>query len=490
MSKRWGLWAILGAGIVGVISALFLLGPPEPVYQGKPISFWFAQNEAHGGADPLSEEARKAFYDFGSNAVPFLVAELQPSTIRRFYYDNWPRLPVALRRRLPIPGSPYNDQFQAVMLLGELGPDARAAVPALVLIAKNDPRYVHISRTSGALRVVQVFRERSGGYYLTDPWMVPRNQEVSLLRAQAMGALAAIGGDAPEAFFALFDVMHDRDPRVASMADGSPIVDFASHLRPLAPELMAAALRFLDDPSDLVRSAAARVLIRAGGGYGRVAPALIRRLTDSSRRVRDQAQQTLARLSRKSELVVPLLADSLSSPDLQLQINAVKTLTEIGSPAKTAVASLTQMLKSPDRQARYQAGVALWKIDGQVAPLIPFRIEELKDATESVRRDAADFLGRCGPAARAAVPALVEMLHDEDARLHGTHAELVGGIGYGATSGVPALTQALGRIEYAARPAVPALTQPLGDDRSSVRAAAAGALKRIDPDAAAKAGIK
>ncbi len=99
-------------------------------------------------------------------------------------------------------------------------------------------------------------------------------------------------------------------------------------------------------------------------------------------------------------------------------------------------------------------------------------VGELKDKLPSTRRDAVVKIRQMGPAAKSAVPALAQVLSDPDAGVRVVAAMALGDLGENARSAVPALLVA---------------TQ---DREPFIRKAAQDALKNIDPQEAARAGIK
>src|SRR5262249_11782679 len=126
----------------------------------------------------------------------------------------------------------------------------------------------------------------------------------------------------------------------------------------------------------------------------------------------------------------------------------------------------------------------------------------------AVRTEAAMALGRLAPEAREAVPALGQALLDQDARVSFQAAvalshlgksavpELVKGLKADRTRGRVFAADALGDPGAAgralgadARAAVPALVAALKDPEAAVLRAVRQALKGIDPEAAARAGL-
>ncbi len=119
------------------------------------------------------------------------------------------------------------------------------------------------------------------------------------------------------------------------------------------------------------------------------------------------------------------------------------------------------------------------------------------------RSTAAGDLGEFGPAAKAAVPALIEALKGKDSRLHEAAIQSLGKIRSEPEKVIPLLipyleddnldvaaAKSLSEFGSLAKPAVPKLLPLLHAKDDDDRAAARDALLKIDPDAAAKAGIK
>jgi HEAT repeat protein len=138
-------------------------------------------------------------------------------------------------------------------------------------------------------------------------------------------------------------------------------------------------------------------------------------------------------------------------------------------------------------------------------------IRIVKDKDSPQRKDGVEVLRSVGPiiaeevGAKEVVAALVPVLKDKDALLRGRAADALGNLSASAKAAVPALiealqdeedyvrteaAQALGDIGKAAQAAVPALVAALKDKEAPVRKAAAESLKKIDPEAAKKAGVK
>jgi hypothetical protein len=125
MRKQRLLWSIIGEGIIVATLLWWCLPDRGPRYQGKSIGYWFRSS---------GNEQAKAFRAMGTNAVPYLVAQVKKkdSWWTGFYWKSYPRLPLWLQARLPWPQALRTRQSRAVGLLANMGRSARAAVPDLI----------------------------------------------------------------------------------------------------------------------------------------------------------------------------------------------------------------------------------------------------------------------------------------------------------------------------------------------------------------------
>jgi hypothetical protein len=134
--------------LFGFISAILILAfaawrywNREPRYQGVPASAYVL-----GLIDPNSmsrksplEEIRRMGSDL---AVPALirVIETQDSDLVRWYRTVHSKIPINMRKPLPVPRDPDRIIATAFFLLGELGPQSSSAVPALISLHRRHPR--------------------------------------------------------------------------------------------------------------------------------------------------------------------------------------------------------------------------------------------------------------------------------------------------------------------------------------------------------------
>ena len=169
-----------------------------------------------------------------------------------------------------------------------------------------------------------------------------------------------------------------------------------------------------------------------------------------------EAARALQALGPGAWSAVPALIEmydqtTLSPPPLRMEIAG--TLGRIGPLATAAVPSLLRGTSDPDDTVRGNSLFALGRIQAEPELVVPALIKALSDSSPYVRMAAAEALEPFGSNATRAVPALVQLLHDTDEN--------------------PTLrSQGDPVVQY------------------SIRRHAEDALKAIDPEAAAKAGVK
>ncbi len=230
--------------------------------------------------------------------------------------------------------------------------------------------------------------------------------------------------------------------------------------------------------------------------------------------VRKRAVVALRDMGQKARPAVAALTERLQDKLGSVRLHSAIALGNIGPDAKGAVPALRPFLKQKHTVRVYTAN-ALWKIEHNAREVLPVLEQGVKEENAPFRWAAAVFLGEMGPAAEAAiaalraasqaadketascavqalaeispstVPILIEVLHDPDPGMRISAAVALGKVGSPAKEAIPALSALLND---------PALGEPTimgrGVGKESVSNAAANAIRRIEPDAATKAGLK
>jgi hypothetical protein len=129
------LAAVAGAAIVAIA---FWPGEKEPEYKGRKLSEWVLINaNAKMGRDKRTQEAEQAIRHFGTNAIPFLIEEIE---------YQWPAWRIRLGEtveKMPLPGWLEGRLLKRIWPpkgldaeygFGILGASACSAMPGLISI--------------------------------------------------------------------------------------------------------------------------------------------------------------------------------------------------------------------------------------------------------------------------------------------------------------------------------------------------------------------
>ncbi len=267
---------------------------------------------------------------------------------------------------------PQSVRLLAIEAIGEMGSNAKAAVPCLVSVLRDSPLAI---------------------------------------RLKAIAALTEIGADAKAAVPELRSALTDKDAADdVRQAVVKALGSIGSNAKAAVPDLINA----LNDPSEAVRIQTINALPNLGAEAKAAIPELVPTLSDSSSEVRLATIGALARFGQDAKPTVKALAQLLADPDRQIRLSTTMTLSRLGADASDAVPALTRALGNSDRNTRSLAAKALGSIGEPAKAAVPELTKALSDSDKDVRSKAASSLGRIGLAARSALPELVKTLKDEN----------------------------------------------------------------------------
>jgi hypothetical protein len=173
VTKRQIIWILLIAVVIGGVMS-WVFQPPEPLYQGRTMSYWL--NSSAYDIDSNHELSESLWRSFGSNAVPYLRKNLQATDgpIKKAYWairrSAFRYLPMRVYRHL----AEYNPppaaiiRWRAADALGYIGPGAAPAIPDLIRLSKTDTSAI---MSPGFVRGRALYALGNIGQYLkpTDP---------------------------------------------------------------------------------------------------------------------------------------------------------------------------------------------------------------------------------------------------------------------------------------------------------------------------------
>jgi HEAT repeat protein len=416
-------------------------------------------------------------------------------------------------------------RYQAASLLVKLGPVGKIAVPELREALQDTNGFVRV-KAAEALWAI----EKTSPTVLVPVLTQALKSKDSELRAAAAPVLGKMGAKAKSAVPVLIDALRDKDDGV--------LVEVVAALAEIGPAAKEAAPALLNMIGAEDRGILESFVVVALGNLGpSVVDNLIKALPDKAVQRRRVAAEALGLLGPNAKPAITALALSLKDSDDQVRLQAAKSLGKIGPDAKEAVSALRGALKDAMIHVRLEAALAVWRID-PTEPHLSIVIGGLGDPSPPARADACRILGTIGPAAKSAAAPLEKILSDKDAQVRQQSAEALGRIGPAAVESSAVLKklftddeplvrntsalaywrvtgqaqeplkvlekglndddrlvkkisiQNLGDMGSAAQSLIPILIDFLQEDDANLREAAKAALKKIDPTAAKKAGVR
>jgi HEAT repeat protein len=198
------LYLVCGVLLVAALGGLLWWSPrepPEPVYEGMPLNHWLTMFPNPPPPTLMSD----------SNAIPFVIRDLKVDCwfgAAIYRKQVWPRLPSALQRHLRPPvGNPALRQG-AAGVLWLMGPTAKAAAPALIVMLKEDDS----CRSSAASALCSIL-EGSGDDAVVAALARASKDKDPDVRRCAITPLASIGK-----WDALTEALKDKDVHVRMSA--------------------------------------------------------------------------------------------------------------------------------------------------------------------------------------------------------------------------------------------------------------------------------
>lgn len=383
-------------------------------------------------------------------------------------------------------------RYWAAVVVAELGPVAKAAVPALRTALKDQRPEVQL-QTLIALGEIGPAAEPA----VNDIAAKLKSKQPALQYAAAF-ALANIGSPRAQPLLGPLANSPDEFLKVIAFWGLAKLSPDDAALRKAA---VLTFVRALSAKDDRVRQAAARALAEIKADPAQVTPVLIAELKDADPGVRANVADALAALGPG---VVPRVAETVSQPDLRMI--ALATLRRLGLDGKEAGPALEAAINAElakgdkgDNTFVMEAVATLGAIGAATGKQIPLADKLLASDDPQVHRAAIYLLGKIGPPAKIDEGKLREDLKSGDARtrlialwallqITPESLEVI-------QSAVAPLTEALadpldlvrreaaaalGKLGVHAKESLPALRELLEDPDPQVRIAARQAIEQIE----------
>src|SRR5438105_528559 len=253
-------------------------------------------------------------------------------------------------------------------ILGQLGPHAKSAVPALEegLKSENVER-----RATAAHALWRITRQHAALEVLAE--IAKDKKSAPTGRIWAALALGEIGPPARDAVPFLKKTLADDNEYLRLTAAGA--LWNIARKRAAIPVLVEA----LKSEDANTRSAAAHQLSSVGADAREAVPALATALADAEFLVRVSAVLALASIGSEAGAAVPALIKALGDENQAVRGASIGALLRIGPGAKAAAPSLVNLLKDPDNGIRDSAVFALVEIGSSSDAILPLLLKDLKD---------------------------------------------------------------------------------------------------------------
>lgn len=244
------------------MAVYFITAEDEPTHDGKSLSYWLDKFDYHsnfadsqGRRSPEWHETVQAIRAIGTNAVPYLVRQLQKSEFRlktllvqsaqRWYGP----IPVANRRKINFFKTDFGKKRDAIEALSILKAQATGAVPQLiVMLQSGDDRHAQLAADA----LTHIGPQGAAAV----PALI---EKLKQRKTYAFGAIEGIGSAAHEAVPILTTLMRDRDVNYRINA-----IWAIRSMGPSAADALPVLLSSLNDTNASVRSSALTAIGRIG----------------------------------------------------------------------------------------------------------------------------------------------------------------------------------------------------------------------------------
>ena len=285
-----------------------------------------------------------------------------------------------LAKRLLTPGT---DRLETLREIARYGPEAKEAVPALLmLLADADP---NVKRT--ALETLGLVGTVGKEHVAL---LIPLLKDAGFPEGRlfAVDALTLLGGDARPALPEMLGLLKDTNTALRLKAIGI-IAAVGAEARATA---LTPLLERLRDPDMLVARAAADALSKLGKPTKAELPKLTAFLTDKSEPVRQYALVALTDLGDEARPALPDIISVLEAdPAAPLRTLALTALLKVQADAAALIVPLTRALQDSDTKVVVKAAEALAALPAE-SGVLPALLKMMEHADPVVQKVADDAL--------------------------------------------------------------------------------------------------
>jgi HEAT repeat protein len=374
--------------------------------------------------------------------------------------------------------------YWACVILGEIGPEAKDAVPALAkLLQAKNPEI----RREAVLALASIGKPAAAA--------APAIAKLLTSKVDGVVAAYALGqiGAAPDQAERVLRANVKSDDKILATISVWALARLNPSDKALTGEAVAMLAEGLKSKEEKVRIGSARALISLQADPEIVEPIMAKAFQGADESVVSEALQAYAAMGKAA---VPRMTQALAHP--KSRMFAAQVLADIGPDAAPATEALAKLVADKNTAMRHEALVTLSKIGPGAKQAVPALIAALGDKDEAIGCGAAYALGCIGKEAADAKPALAKALESEDSVLKAIAAwalihidpacddcleKVVAVLSTSLKAPESQLrvqaAETLGELGSKAKAAVPALKAAAKDSEPAARSAAEAALKAI-----------
>ncbi|QDT42021.1 putative phycocyanin operon protein Z [Gimesia alba] len=390
---------------------------------------------------------------------------------------------------LQLKGENEDQQALAAHQLGELGSNAKSAVPALIQVVKTGSV---ASRSEAIIALGKIGPDSAAA--VPELTKILRSYSI-ILKYNTLQALRQIGPASKPAIKQIVPLMESNNTYLNVAAARA-----VASIDPDNKENLKQAIKVLLDGLDVSMN---EVRSDAATGLAEIGEPAVKPLLETLKKEHAADHHTecekicdvIAQMGSQGESAIPTLLKIVKKvDDPNLVWRAAHALGTINASPKEVVPALTALLSNASPEVRANAAIALGEFGAAAKSAVPELTKLLSDSELSVKLDAAASLGDIGPDAASAVPQLASAMQAGPVALTLTSASALSSIG---EASVPALNEmlakdsplkllavhVLGEIGASAKSSIPELVKLINSPDPDVSQTAITSLGEMGPAA-------
>ncbi|MGD9645549.1 MAG: HEAT repeat domain-containing protein [Pirellulales bacterium] len=286
-------------------------------------------------------------------------------------------------------------RYWACLVIGEIGPPAKATVPGLTSALADKAPEVRMQ----ALHALASMEADAAP--AVDKMIAALDDPVQPVRVEAAYALGSLGSAGKQALPALKKhIASSSDDKLLAAVSAWAMVRIAPDDKATTDAAVPVLVRSLEGRDAPLEGAQAAALGQLKSAATIVAPALLKAIPTASPMGVANLMSALHSLGVDA---LPALQAGLADPATRGPAAAI--INALGKEGAPAIAALLKALADERPEVRREVLFALGSV-GTESKAVPALLKSLDDPAEDVRHAAAFALGRMGPAAKAAIEPL------------------------------------------------------------------------------------